>query len=169
MQKPTHPEAPNGETRVDISFRAKDDISGVHRVSMYLRDPHGVKLPFLGTPVIQVFIFKGIQLSIKSMRKQSFCRLAASPVHGGLAEIHVQDKAKNKLRADFTEIVRFEVSDVPLYAESDVNQDGTVNIQDLVLVANAIGHPGAAADGELKHRHQCRWCCQHFGFSASRQ
>ena len=58
------------------------------------------------------------------------------------------DKAGNRLQADFTEIVRFEVNDAPIYAKSDVNQDGTVNIQDLVLVANQIGHPGAA-DGEL--------------------
>ena len=59
----------------------------------------------------------------------------------------VYDKAQNILRVDFTEIVRFEVNDAPIYAESDVNQDGSVNVQDLVIVANAIGHPGAA-DGE---------------------
>ena len=49
------------------------------------------------------------------------------------------DKAKNILRADFTEIVRFEVIDAPVYVKSDVNQDGTVNIQDLILVARVSG------------------------------
>jgi len=39
------------------------------------------------------------------------------------------------------------VNDAPIYAESDINQDGTVNIQDLVLVANQIGLLGAE-DGE---------------------
>ena len=60
----------------------------------------------------------------------------------------VFDKAQNILRADFTEIVRFEITDAPIYAQADVNQDGTVNVQDLVLVANKIGQPGTA-DAEL--------------------
>ena len=40
--EPTNPEAPNGETKVDISFRVKDNISGYRSTDMYLRDPNGV-------------------------------------------------------------------------------------------------------------------------------
>ena len=36
------PEAPNGETQVDITFRIKDNISGYRSTDMLLRDPQGV-------------------------------------------------------------------------------------------------------------------------------
>ena len=148
--EPTQPKAPNGETRVDITFGIKDNISGYAKTNMLLRDPQGVThffrhydkdfwtIYFSRDPTIYQTYHKTIILPVGSI-----------PGTWGLAEMTVFDKAQNALRADFTEIVRFEVSDAPIYAESDVNQDGTVNIQDLVLVANAIGHPGAAADGEL--------------------
>ena len=41
-------------------------------------------------------------------------------------------------------LIAFEVSNGSVYAQSDVNRDGRVNIQDLVLVANAIGDTVAA-------------------------
>ena len=44
--EPTNPEAPNGETRVDITFRVKDNISGYSKTEMYLRDPNGVRHHF---------------------------------------------------------------------------------------------------------------------------
>ena len=94
-------------------------------------------------------IFRGDPTVYKTYHHRTILPVGSAPGIWGLAQMTVMDKAQNILRADFTEIVRFEVSDAPIYAESDVNQDGTVNIQDLVLVANAIGHPGAAADGEL--------------------
>ena len=147
--EPTKPEAPNGETQVDITFRVKDNISGYAKTEMLLRDPQGVThffrhydkdfwtIYFSRDPTIYQTYHKTIILPVGSV-----------PGTWGLAEMTVYDKAQNTLRADFTEIVRFEVNDAPIYAESDVNQDGTVNIQDLVIVANKIGHPGAA-DGEL--------------------
>ena len=150
--KPTQPEAPNGETRVDIAFRIKDDISGYHLTSMYLRDPQGVMhhyYHYVPEPSYSNIYFQGDPTVYQTYHQIIILPVGSVPGTWGLAEMNVMDKAQNILRADFTEIVRFEVSDVPLYTKSDVNQDGTVNIQDLVLVANAIGHPGAAADGEL--------------------
>ena len=147
--KPTNPEAPNGETQVDITFRIKDNISGHAKTEMLLRDPQGVThffrhydkdfwdIYFSRDPTVYQTYHKTIILPVGSI-----------PGTWGLAEMTVYDKAQNTLHADFTEIVRFEVNDAPIYAESDVNQDGTVNIQDLVIVANAIGLPGAA-DAEL--------------------
>ena len=146
---PTQPKAPNGETQVDITFRVKDNISGHAKTEILLRDPQGVThffrhydkdfwtIYFSRDPTVYQTYHKTIILPVGSI-----------PGTWGLAEMTVYDKAQNTLRADFTEIVRFEVNDAPIYAESDVNQDGTVNIQDLVLVANQIGLPGAA-DGEL--------------------
>ena len=143
--EPTHPEAPNGETQVDITFRVKDNISGYAKTEMLLRDPQGVThffrhydkdfwtIYFSRDPTVYQTYHKTIILPVGSI-----------PGTWGLAEMTVYDKAQNILRTDFIEIVRFEVNDAPTYAQSDVNQDGTVNIQDLVMVANAIGHPGAA-------------------------
>ena len=147
--EPTHPEAPNGETQVDITFRIKDNISGYAKTNMLLRDPQGVTHFFRHYDVDfwDIYFSRDPQV-YETYRKTIILPVGSAPGTWGLAEMNVHDKAQNTLRADFTEIVRFEVNDAPLYAESDVNQDGTVNIQDLVMVANAIGHPGAA-DGEL--------------------
>ena len=147
--EPTQPHAPNGETRVDIIFRIKDNISGYASTDMLLRDPQGGTHFFRHYDVDFWDIYFSRDPKVyETYHKTIILPVGSAPGTWGLAEMNVMDKAQNVLRADFTEIVRFEVNDAPVYAESDVNQDGTVNIQDLVIVANAIGHPGAA-DAEL--------------------
>ena len=148
--KPTNPEAPNGETLVDITFRVKDDISGYSRSDLILRDPQGVTHRFgHGISNADSYIyFDGDPTIYQTYHQTITLPVGSAPGTWGLAGMTIMDKAYNVLRVDFTEIVRFEVNDAAIYAESDVNQDGTVNIQDLVIVANAIGQPGAA-DAEL--------------------
>ena len=147
--EPTHPTDPNGETRVDIKFRVKDDISGYNSSGLYLRDPQGVMHGFNHyAPEHNYMYVSGDPTVYQTYQLRITLPVGSVPGTWGLAEITLHDKAENTRRVDFTEIVRFEVNDAPIYAESDVNQDGTVNIQDLVIVANAIGHPGAA-DAEL--------------------
>ncbi len=111
---PTHPEAPNGETRVDITFRAKDNISGYSYTDMLLRNPQG-----------NIFFFRhydkefwDIYFSRDPSVYQTYHKSIVLPVGSipglwGLAEMTVLDKAGNTYRADFTEIVRFEVDDAP--------------------------------------------------------
>ena len=139
--KPTDPEAPEGETAVNITFRVKDDISGYSTTSIYLRDPHGAahffrhyhsefhKTYFSGDATVYQTYYKTIILPVGSM-----------PGTWGIAEMTVWDKAQNPVRADFTEIVRFEVGTTLQYSRYDLNRDGEVNIQDLVLVASNIGN-----------------------------
>ena len=149
--EPTKPEAPDGETRVDIVFRIKDDISGYNSTDMLLRDPQGVTHFFrhyVPEPSYSNIYFSGDPTVYQTYHKTIILPVGSAPGTWGLAEMTVLDKAGNAFRADFTETVRFEVNDAPVYAKSDVNQDGSVNIQDLVMVANAIGLPGAA-DAEL--------------------
>ena len=141
--EPTNPKNPNGETQVDINFRIKDNISGHAKTEMRLRDPQG------GTHFFRHYdkdfwtiYFSRDPTIYQTYHKTIILPVGSPPGTWGLAEMSVWDKAQNKLQADFTEIVRFEVTDAPIYAQSDVNQDGTVNIQDLVLVANEVGHPG---------------------------
>ena len=110
--EPTRPEDPNGETRVDITFRVRDNISGYHYARLYLRDPQGgshsfrhdspdfYKVYFQGDPTVYQTYFKSVTLPVGSI-----------PGIWGLAEMNVFDKAENILRSDFTEIVRFEVID----------------------------------------------------------
>ena len=58
----------------------------------------------------------------------------------------VVDKASNRLTADFTEIVRFEVQDTSISTKLDVNEDGEINILDLVVIAQAFGTENDIAD-----------------------
>ena len=147
--KPTQPKNPNGETRVDISFRIKDNISGYGWTNMYLRDPQGVTHHFRHYDAeFHNIYFSRYPTVYETYHKTIILPVGSPPGTWGLAGMTVFDKAQSQLQADFTEIARFEVLDAPIYALSDVNQDGIVNIQDLVLVANEIGHPGTA-DAEL--------------------
>ena len=140
IAEPTNPDKPNGETRVDITFRIKDDISGYHINYIDLRDPHGVvhtfshlhqdfyKTYFSGDPTIYQTYHKTIILPVGSV-----------PGTWGVSQMTVEDKAQNILRADFTEIVRFEVNDISVSTKYDINGDGKINILDLIMVANAFG------------------------------
>ena len=149
--EPTNPDEPNGETRVDITFRIKDDNSGYSITYIFLRDPHGVahrfyhihrdynKTYFLGDPTVYETYHKTIILPVGSV-----------PGTWGISQMTVQDKAQNILRADFTEIVRFEVDDMDVSARYDVNGDGVVSVIDLVIVAVNFGTTDAtAAQGDV--------------------
>ena len=138
--EPTNPEAPDGETAVDITFRIKDDISGYSRTHIYLRDPHGVRHLFRHHhPEFDNTYFSGDTTVYQTYHKTVILPVGSIPGTWGVAEMTVWDKAQNLLRADFTEIVRFEVGTTPQYSRYDINRDGEVNIQDLVLVASEIG------------------------------
>ena len=141
---PTNPRAPNGETRVYIAFRVKDDISGYRSNSLMLRDPNGVehfyrhydqdyeKIYFTRDPAVFVTYNYLITLPVGSI-----------PGTWGLAEMVVQDKAQNRFKADFTEIVRFEVADRAdgpvVFTTPDFDFNGTVNFGDFVLFAARFG------------------------------
>ena len=145
--KPTRPEEPNGETIVDITFRAKDNISGIHTFSLYLRDPNGGRHHFWGDRNPGIY-FQGDPSIYQTYHKTIVLPIGSIPGTWGLAELHIQDKAKNKLRADFTEIIRFEISDAPTFAKSDLNGDGNIDILDLVVVTQKIGQAGDGDAGD---------------------
>ena len=111
---PTHPEAPNGETQVDITFRAKDNISGYKMTDMLLRNPQGNTFFFRHYDKEFWDIYFSRNPSVyQTYHKSIVLPVGSIPGLWGLAEMTVLDKAGNTYRADFTEIVRFEVGDAP--------------------------------------------------------
>ncbi len=110
--EPTYPEAPNGETRVDITFRVKDNISGYAKTDMLLRDPQGITHFFRHYDADFWDIYFSRDLAVyETYHKTIILPVGSAPGIWGLAEMTVWDKAENILRVDFTEIVRFEVDD----------------------------------------------------------
>ena len=110
--EPTHPDAPDGETKVEITYYARDDKSGLGTVSYRLLDPQGISHfeyhyhdnfyteYFYGDPkawtkyVINIVLPKG-----------------SAPGIWGLSSMNIEDKAWNTKKYDFTETVFFEVSE----------------------------------------------------------
>ena len=110
--EPTQPHAPNGETRVDIIFRVKDNISGYRSTNMLLRDPQGITHFFRHYDVDFHDIYFSRDLTVyETYHKTIILPVGSAPGIWGLAEMTVHDKAQNVLRVDFTEIVRFEVEE----------------------------------------------------------
>ena len=138
--EPTNPVEPNGETRVDITFRIKDDISGYSQTFIDLRDPHGVVHTFshLHSDYYKTYFTEDPSV-FKIYHKTIILPVGSVPGTWGISQMTVQDKAQNILLADFTEIVRFVVDDMSVLSRYDVNGDGKINILDLIMVANSFG------------------------------
>ncbi len=110
--EPTQPHALNGETRVDIRFRVKDNISGYGMTDMRLRDPQGVTHFFRHYDANFWDIYFSRAPSVyETYHKTIILPVGSAPGTWGLAEMTVWDKADNKLYVDFTEIVRFDVEE----------------------------------------------------------
>ncbi|MDE6417366.1 MAG: Ig-like domain-containing protein [Duncaniella sp.] len=120
--EPTHPEAPDGETLVTISFYARDDKSGFDKCSYTLRDPQGTDhfeyfyhrnfgtLYFDGDPTVWEHYL------IKVVLPQG-----SAPGIWGLARMTAADKAFNEFTYNFVETLIFEpdndTSDYELFAD----------------------------------------------------
>ena len=108
--EPTNPSAPNGETKVTVSLRHRDNISGVRIGRMYLRDPQG------GTHHHYIYPEGGRSLYPEGDANawQSLTRVVLLPEGSlpgtwGIAEMSVEDRAGNRQNYNFVEIVHFEV------------------------------------------------------------
>ena len=106
----TNPSAPNGETRVTVSLRYRDNISGVRIGGMYLRDPQGGTHHHHIYPEGDHLLYAGADPTAwQPLTAVVLLPEGSTPGTWGIAEIWVEDRAKNLQKYNFVEIVHFEV------------------------------------------------------------
>ena len=108
--EPTNPDAPNGETRVTMTFRIRDNIAGFTHARLHLRDPQGIDHQFYGYDPNRSDLFPpGDPSQWKTYSWTVVLPPGSAPGTWGLAEMNVWDRAENFRQYDFTEIIHFDV------------------------------------------------------------
>ncbi|HXV65735.1 MAG TPA: hypothetical protein VD731_00720 [Nitrosopumilaceae archaeon] len=107
---PSNPQAPNGETLVNIIYYSSDDKSGLGQVSYTLRDPQGVEHQnyFYHNNFYSVF-FEGDPEALNKYKINLILPEGAVPGEWGLSHMTLTDKANNQKTYKFTEIIHFKV------------------------------------------------------------
>jgi len=105
-----NPQEPNGETKVNIVFHAKDDKSGIGTVSYILRDPQGIEhFDYHYHDNFHSLFFIGNPNEMKSYEIDLVLPVGSPPGKWGLTQITLEDKANNKKSFEFTETIHFEL------------------------------------------------------------
>ncbi len=115
--EPANPQNPNGETFVNVAYYVKDDISGFEKGAITIRDPLGGER---GYPIYGPYTYSATQEIYFQDDPDVFREYTAfivlpegsAPGIWGVIGISVTDKARNTLYHDFTEITRFEVTEI---------------------------------------------------------
>lgn len=122
--EPTHPEAPDGETKVTINFYARDDISGFHSCIYGLLDPQGIfHSQWFYHRNSSTRFFDGDPKVWEHYQIIHVLPQGSAPGRWGLAMMEVSDKAGNEYVYNFIETLIFEPDDdmskYILFAEMD--------------------------------------------------
>ena len=144
IAEPTNPVAPNGETRVDINFNARDlsdfpgHESGIQIVNLTLRDPQGRKTGYqtgngtMNHPDLDLADTEPVLDSLwRNYRFDLVLPQGSAPGEWGISDIVVIDKVGNTKSYNFEEYVRFDI------IESDVELDVPLEIEIIDKVVNA--------------------------------
>ena len=115
--EPANPEDPNGQTFVNVEYYVKDDISGFEKGSIVIRDPLGGER---GYPIVGPYTYdytNEIYFQEDPNVYQKYTAFiilpeGSAPGIWGVIGISVTDKARNTIYHDFTEITRFEVTEI---------------------------------------------------------
>ncbi|MEN8702592.1 MAG: T9SS type A sorting domain-containing protein [Polaribacter sp.] len=159
VAEPTNPQAPNGETRVDINFNARDlsDFpgyeAGVYKVDLTLRDPQGKKFSYqtgnstMNHPELDIWDFEPV-LDNKWRNYRFDLVLPQGSAAGvwGISDIVIVDKVGNTKSYNFEEYVRFDI------IESDIELEEPLEIEITDKVINA-GNVDA-----IKAKMSCKPC-----------
>lgn len=120
--EPTHPEAPDGETLVTISFYARDDKSGLGTCNYRLRDPQGVDhFEYFYHRNFYNQFFDGDPTLWEHYLIKVILPKGSAPGIWGLSQMTMADKAFNEYTYNFVETLLFEpeddFSDYELFAD----------------------------------------------------
>ncbi|MBI2893199.1 MAG: hypothetical protein HYY06_06570 [Deltaproteobacteria bacterium] len=109
---PTRPDAPNGETLVQIDYRARDDASGLGVVGYLLLDPQGLSHgQYHYHRNFYTEFFDGDPTAWEDYEIDVVLPVGSAPGTWGLQLMELSDKAGNRTSYDFTEIIHFEVAE----------------------------------------------------------
>ena len=106
--KPVHPDAPDGETIVTVTYHVRDDVSGYRKAAFYLRDSQGIEHHHWAAHDWSVF-FEGDPSEWTTYTETVVLPCGSAPGTWGLAEVVVWDTAGNIHRYDFTELIHIDV------------------------------------------------------------
>ena len=134
IAEPTNPQAPNGETRVDINFNARDlsDFpgyeAGIEAVNLTLRDPQGKKFGYqtgnatMNHPDIDYNSDPTFDSEWRNYRFDLTLPVGSAPGLWGISDIVIRDKVGNTKSYNFEEYVRFDIiaSDIVLEVPLEV-------------------------------------------------
>ena len=109
---------------------------------MYLRDPHGTVKEhrhYVPSPNYSSVYYSGDPTEYQTYIKTVVLPVGSIPGTWGLAQMLVRDKGQNKIRLDFTEIIRFEVSEKWDGFRADFDGDGRIAFEDFLFFVAAFG------------------------------
>ena len=144
VAEPTNPQAPNGETRVDINFNARDlsDFpgyeAGVYIVNLTLRDPKGMKFGYstgnatMNHPDLDLADTEPVlDAEWRNYRFDLVLPQGSAAGVWGISDIVIMDKVGNTKSYNFEEYVRFDI------IESDIELEEPLEIEITDKVINA--------------------------------
>ena len=111
--EPTHPDAPDGETKVNISYYVRDDISGFSVSNITLRDPQGIQHFYWAnySATDSEGYFDGDPTVWKKYDYTIVLPQGSAPGIWGISEMGVRDYAYNDYTYNFVETLIFEPDD----------------------------------------------------------
>ena len=115
--EPANPQNPNGETFVTVAYYVKDNISGFESGHIAIRDPlggersYGFRGPYSYNHTKEIY-FQDDPNVYRKYTSSIHLPEGSFPGIWGVIGISVTDKARNTIYHDFTEITRFEVTEI---------------------------------------------------------
>lgn len=107
---PTIPDAPNGETEVTVGVWHRDNISGLRDATVYLRDPQGGTHDYRIPPDDKWDLYPEYDpIEWRYLERVVILPAGSVPGTWGIAEIVIEDRARNFEIYNFVEIIHFEV------------------------------------------------------------